>query len=100
MTIADFFTLTNFLDPRSPLYLQVSAERTDCQPVTHLRFRQDQTGIVFQAGQQKPLRLEQVQTRLSQVGQQCPLYWQATAKTAPEPILGFHQDEQNRLVLR
>ncbi|MBS9339087.1 hypothetical protein G6R29_05565 [Fructobacillus sp. M2-14] len=99
MNVFNFFSLTTFFNTNTKLYAQLGKERTDFAPITGLRFVEDdsQIGLVIDP-KGKALTLEQVQTRLSQVGQKAQLF--CLVEQAPRPVLGFHQDESGVLVLK
>ncbi len=99
MNVFDFFSLTTYCDPKTLLYGQIDEKRQDIQPITALRFLGDdsQVGLVL-SKTGRPLSLEQVQTRLSQVGDRASLFTVLNEQTTP--VLGFHQDEDGKIVVK
>ncbi|MCO0831608.1 hypothetical protein NFX39_00665 [Fructobacillus sp. W13] len=99
MNVFDFFSLTTFFNTNTKLYAQLGKERSDFAPITGLRFLEDDSQIGFVIDPNgKPLTLEQMQTRLSQVGQKAQLF--CLIQQNARAVLGFHKDESGVLVLK
>ncbi|SEH38777.1 hypothetical protein SAMN05660469_0582 [Fructobacillus pseudoficulneus] len=80
------------------LYGQIGTDRTQIVPLSQLTFLTGQDEIALVAGN-RPLTLDQVQTRTSQVSPNAILFCQVSQEPA-KALLGFHQDDQGRLVLQ
>ncbi|MBS9337889.1 hypothetical protein [Fructobacillus parabroussonetiae] len=99
MNVFDFFSLTTYIDGQTALFGQVDSSRADIQPITALRFLQDDSQVALVLSPKgRPLTLEQAQTRLSQVGDKASLY--CLLDNQAIPVLGFHQNEDGTIVIK
>ncbi|GAP00188.1 hypothetical protein [Fructobacillus ficulneus] len=98
MKLSEFFALTGYMTDQTPLYGQVGTDKNEIVPLSQLAFLQPTGDVALVAGS-KPLTLNQAQTRLSQVSQNRKLFCQVDQGPA-QPLLGFHQDDQGRLILQ
>ncbi|MDD9139287.1 hypothetical protein H7198_06755 [Fructobacillus sp. CRL 2054] len=99
MNVFDFFSLTTYIDRKTPLYGQVDDNRDNIQAITSLRFLGDDSKVALVLSPNgRPLSLEQVQTRLSQVGDKASFY--CLIDNQARPVLGFHQDHDGKIVIK
>lgn len=99
MNVFDFFSLTTYIDSKTPLYGQIDQKREDILPISSLRFLKDDSQVALVIEEKgRPLSLEQIQTRLSQVGDRASLFTLFNGQATP--VLGFHQDEAGQIVIK